>query len=55
MACVMNILSREKHIEVISALTEGLGIRATARVTGVNRETVGKLDGRASREPDRVR
>jgi len=39
----MNILSREKQIEVISALTEGLGIRATARITGVNRETVGKL------------
>jgi hypothetical protein len=39
----MNILSRDKQIEVISALTEGLGIRATARVTGVNRETVGKL------------
>jgi len=39
----MNILPREKQIEVISALTEGLGIRAVARVTGVNRETVGKL------------
>jgi IS1 family transposase len=39
----MNLLPREKQIEVISALTEGLGIRATARVTGVNRETVGKL------------
>jgi IS1 family transposase len=39
----MNILSREQQIAVISALTEGLGIRATARVTGVNRETVGKL------------
>ncbi len=39
----MNILSREKQIEVISALTEGLGIRAVARITGVNRETVGKL------------
>jgi IS1 family transposase len=38
----MNILPRDKQIEVISALTEGLGIRATARVTGVNRETVGK-------------
>ena len=24
-------------------MTEGLGIRATARITGVNRETVGKL------------
>jgi IS1 family transposase len=39
----MNILPRQKQIEVISALTEGLGIRATARITGVNRETVGKL------------
>ena len=39
----MNFLSRDKQVEVISALTEGLGIRATARITGVNRETVGKL------------
>ncbi len=39
----MNTLSREQQIAVISALTEGLGIRATARVTGVNREMVGKL------------
>ena len=31
----MNFLSREKQIEVVSALTEGLGIRATARITGV--------------------
>src|SRR5579863_1694791 len=42
-APVMNILSREQQIAVISALTEGLGIRAVARITGVNRETVGKL------------
>src|ERR1700676_65634 len=39
----MNNLSRDKQIEVVSALTEGLGIRATARIAGVNRETVGKL------------
>jgi IS1 family transposase len=39
----MNFLSRDKQIEVISALTEGLGVRATARITGVNRETVGKI------------
>jgi IS1 family transposase len=39
----MNILSRDKQIEIIAALTEGVGIRATARLTGVNRETVGKL------------
>ena len=37
----MNILTREQQISVISALTEGLGIRAVARITGVNRETVG--------------
>jgi IS1 family transposase len=39
----MNFLPRDKQIEVVSALTEGLGIRATARITGVNRETVGKI------------
>jgi IS1 family transposase len=39
----VNILSRDKQIEVIAALTEGLGIRATARITGVNRKTVGTL------------
>lgn len=45
----MNILSRDKQIEVISALTEGLGVRATARITGVNRETVGTLALRVGR------
>jgi hypothetical protein len=39
----MNLLSRDKQIEVIAALTEGVGVRATARLTGVNRETVRKL------------
>jgi IS1 family transposase len=39
----MDVLSRDKQIDIIAALTEGLGIRATARLTGVNRETVGKL------------
>ncbi len=39
----MNVLSRDKQIEIIAALTEGVGIRATARLVGVNRETVGKL------------
>lgn len=39
----MNILPRDKQIEVIAALCEGMGIRATARITGVNRKTVGKL------------
>jgi hypothetical protein len=39
----MNLLSRDKQIEIIASLTEGVGIRATARLVGVNRETVGKL------------
>ena len=39
----MNILPRDKQIEVIAALCEGLGIRATARLAGVNRKTVGNL------------
>jgi len=39
----MHILSRDKQIEVIAALCEGVGIRATARLTGVNRKTVGRL------------
>jgi IS1 family transposase len=39
----MNILSREKQIEVIAALCDGLGVRATSRITGVNRGTVAAL------------
>src|SRR5882724_10730085 len=46
---VMNILTRDKQIEIIAALTEGLGIRATARLTGINRETVGTLALRVGR------
>src|SRR3984893_2371708 len=45
----MHILSRDKQIEVIAALCDGLGIRATARLTGVNRETVGTLALRIGR------
>jgi IS1 family transposase len=45
----MNVLSRDKQIEVIAALCDGLGIRATARITGVNRETVGTLALRVGR------
>jgi IS1 family transposase len=39
----VNNLSREKQIEVIATLCEGVGIRTAARLTGVNRGTVGKL------------
>jgi hypothetical protein len=45
----MNILSRDKQIEVLAALTEGLGIRATARITSADRGTVASLALRVGR------
>jgi IS1 family transposase len=39
----MNVLPRDKQIEVIAALCDGLGIRAVSRITGVNRGTIGDL------------
>ena len=41
----MNVLPREKQIEVIAALCDGLGVRAASRITGVNRGTVASIDG----------
>jgi IS1 family transposase len=38
-----NNLPRDKQIGVISALVEGCSMRATERMTGVNRETIGTL------------
>ena len=45
----VNVLSREKQIEVIAALCEGVGMRTAARLTGVNRGTVGRLALRVGR------
>lgn len=39
----MNILPREKQIEIIAALCEGVSIRATERLTGVHRDTIMRL------------
>src|SRR5208282_3655049 len=39
----MNILPRDKQIEAISALCEGVSIRATARLMGADRGTVMNL------------
>lgn len=39
----MNILSRDKQIEIIAALTEGVSLRATTRLSGVDRKTVARL------------
>jgi hypothetical protein len=36
----MNILPRDKQIEAIAALCEGVSVRATERLTGVNRGTI---------------
>ncbi|MFK4533744.1 hypothetical protein ABIA00_001927 [Bradyrhizobium ottawaense] len=33
----MNVLPREKQIEVIAVLCEGVGVRTAFRLTGVNR------------------
>jgi IS1 family transposase len=39
----MNILPATKQSEIIAALTEGVSIRATERLTGVHRDTIMKL------------
>jgi IS1 family transposase len=36
----MNVLPFEKQVEAIAALTEGISVRATERLTGVNRGTI---------------
>ena len=40
---IMNKLSTEKRSQVVSALVEGNGIRATVRMTGVSKNTIAKL------------
>ncbi len=45
----MNILPRDKQVEIISALCEGIGQRAVARLTGTNRKTVARLALRVGR------
>jgi len=52
----MNILSRDKQISVISALTEGCSIRSVERLTTLAevRPVVGKADGQdATPRPSR--
>lgn len=39
----MNVLPFTKQVEVISALTEGMSIRATERLTGIHRDTIMRL------------
>lgn len=42
----MNVLSRDKQIQVIAALTEGMSIRAVERITGIHRDTIMRLGKR---------
>lgn len=39
----MNVLPQDKQVSVIAALTEGVSIRATERLTGVHRDTIMRL------------
>lgn len=39
----MNVLSFDRQVRVVSALVEGCSLRATERLSGANRETVGNL------------
>lgn len=45
----MNVLSRDKQIEILAALTEGMSMRATVRLTGVDRKTIARLALRVGR------
>jgi hypothetical protein len=45
----MNIIPRDKQIEIVAALTEGCSIRAVERLTGVHRDTIMRLGVRVGR------
>jgi IS1 family transposase len=45
----MNFLSRDKQIDIIAALSEGMSIRAVERLTGVHRDTIMRLGARVGR------
>src|SRR5690348_12142546 len=42
----MTITSRDKQIQIIGCLTEGMSIRATERLTGIHRDTIMRLGTR---------
>ena len=45
----MNNLPRDKQIDIIAALSEGMSIRAVERLTGVHRDTIMRLGARVGR------
>src|SRR5664280_1746350 len=50
----MNYLSREKQIEIIAALCEGVGQRAVTRLTGTDRKTVARVGRGCAELHDRM-
>jgi len=44
-----DILSRDKQIEIIAALTEGMSIRSVERLTGIHRDTIMRLGASVGR------
>jgi IS1 family transposase len=50
----MNILSRDRQIAAISALTEGVSSRATERLTGIHRDTIMRLGVRVGEGCERL-
>jgi IS1 family transposase len=45
----MNNLPRDKQIEIVAALSEGMSIRSVERLTGVHRDTIMRLGARVGR------
>ena len=39
----MNKLSKKRKVQAINALCNGMGLRATSRVLGISRKTIGRL------------
>lgn len=50
----MNILSLDKRVAAIAALTEGVSIRATERLTGIHRDTIMRLGVRVGEGCERL-
>jgi len=49
-----NVLPFDRQVEIISALTEGVSIRATERLTGVHRDTIMRLGVRVGEGCDKL-
>lgn len=50
----MNVLPRDKQVQVIAALTEGCSIRATERLTSIHRDTIMRLGVRVGEGCERL-